>query len=204
MKRLKQETLERIEQIVDEAEKKSDCELVATLAERSDDYHYVLLFYAAMAAMLAPLAIWPFLSHPMAQTLFLGEWLLFIFFALLFRIPNISTLLVPKKIRRERARTLARQQFIARGMNDAKAPGAVLLFVSFEERYVEILTNAKVPIADDQWRKIVDRLIEGIHAGKLEEALVEAVESVAKEMETACPAHSPRKQNRYPNTLILL
>ena len=202
---LNQQTLETIERIVTDAEGRSACELVVTLARRSDDYTYILLFYAAITAMLAPLAVLPFLSHPVAgQLIVLAEWLLFLILALLFQTPALRKRLVPRKIRLHQAARLARQHFVARGMNGAKAPGAILLFVAFEERYVEILTNAKVPIPDERWRKIVDRLLSKIREGRLEEGLVEAVETIAETMAEACPSDDKEGTNRYPNALTLI
>lgn len=203
---LTDKTFETIASVIADTEAKNGCELLAVFAARSDDYRYIPMLWAAGGALLLPLAAYLFLplERPDLPSFALTQWLVFLALTLLFRIEPLRIRLIPKKVRLARAQQQAHRQFIAHGLNSSDSPPAVLFFVSFEERYARILTNAKVPIADENWQRIIDRMIEGIHAGQMDEGMTEAVRSIARTMEKHCTPAAAEGQNRYPNRLIML
>jgi len=201
---LSENTLERIESAVRAAESKSRCEIVAVFAARSDDYQYIPLLWAALGALLLPAAVvtgfglrMPVVDYTLVQAV------LFAATAILFRMGELRVRLVPPKVRRRRAERMVGLQFVSMGLNSAEAPPAVLFFVSFDERYVRILTNAKVPVPDEKWQKIVDTMIARIRAGELDRGMVEAVETVGTVLKESCPS-AEAGDDRLPNRLILL
>ncbi len=98
---------------------------------------------------------------------------------------------------------MAYTQFVSRGLNDADAPPAVLFFISLDERYVRIVTNAKVPIDDTVWQTVIDEMIAGIAAGRLEESILEAITKIGDILQSHCPADHT-KENRFSNRLIVI
>lgn len=201
---LSEKTFERIAEAITEAETKSRCEIVAVFTARSDDYRYVPMVWAAMLSLFVPFAAYTLLplDRPDLGTFALAQWLLFMLLLLLFRM-NPPRLL-PVSLRQKRAEQQAARQFITQGLNSEKSPPAVLFFVSFDERYVRILSNAKVPIADKAWREIIDAMVTRIHAGEMDEGMVDAVRNIGATLAAHCPANDgAANKNRYPNRLVI-
>ncbi len=203
MQKLSKETLDAIEQKVAAVESQSACELVAVFAVRSDDYHYIPLLWAALTALVVPAALIPW-WHPGAGTFFTAQTITFALGALLLRSDRLRVRLVPKSIRLHRAEQMAALQFTAQGLNAADAPPAVLFFISFEERYVRILANAKVPVEDAQWQQVVDTMIAHIKDSRLEEGLGEAIGRIGEILHKACPAAENDVSNRFGNRMRLI
>ena len=203
---LSEKTFETIASVISDTEARSGCELLAVFAKRSDDYRYIPMLWAASGALLLPLAyalLLP-LPRPDLPSFALEQLLVFLALTLLFRIEPLQMRLVPKSVRLARAQHQAHLQFMTHGLNRSESPPAILFFVSFEERYAQILTNAKVTIADEKWQEIIDTMIARIRAGEKDEGMVEAVRSISETMREHCPSQEKERQNRYPNRLIML
>ena len=203
---LTDKTFETIASVISDAEAKSGCELLAVFAARSDDYRYLPMLWAAAGALFLPLAATLFLplERPDLPAFALTQLLVFLGLTLFFRIEPLRIRLVPKSVRLARAQQQAHLQFMTHGLNSSESPPAILFYVSFEERYVQILTNAKVTIADETWQEIIDTMIARIHAGEKDEGMIEAVQSISKTMQEHCAPLGDERQNRYPNRLIML
>jgi len=203
---LTDKTYERIAEAISEAETESGCELLAVFAARSDDYFYIPMLWAAALSLFVPYALFPlFPFHADSLwNLALTQWFIFALLSLLLRTELLRPRLVPKRVRTKRAEAQARLQFTARGFNSSDSPPAVLFFVSLEERYAQILTNAKVPIPDTEWQRIIDAMVARIRAGEMDEGMVEAVRSIGKTMEAHCPVQRNEQRNSYPNRLVVL
>ena len=201
---LSEKTFERIAEAITEAETKSRCEIVAVFTARSDDYRYAPMVWAALLSLFVPFAAYTLLplDRPDLGTFALAQWLLFMLLLLLFRMNPPR--LVPAALRQKRAEQQAARQFISQGLNGEKSPPAVLFFVSFDERYVRILSNAKVPIADEAWQKVIDTMIARIHVGEIDEGIIDAVRTIGATLEAHCPADGgAANENRYPNRLVI-
>lgn len=202
---LNEKTLKQIETSIKKAETKSDCEIVAVFARRSSDYHFIPSLWAALAALILPAVaymLFPLSEVSVVSYAFL-QAILFMVLTFVLRIEPLLMYLIPKKIRKARAERMAALQFISNGLNDSDAPPAVLFFVGFTERYVRILTSAKVPVPNEKWQEVVDEMIEKICAGDTEKGMVEAIEAVGDILEKECP-RTTAQENRFPNRLIFL
>ena len=204
---LSDKTFKSIASAISDAEAKSDCEIVAVFAAQSDDYRYIPMLWAAAISLFLPYALYTLLplGIPDLSTFALTQWLVFMLLAILFRTGPLHLRVVPKAVRQKRAEQQAHLQFMTHGLNNADSPPALLFFVSFEERYVRILTNANVPIADEKWQQIINTMIERIRAGEKDAGMIEAVRSISETLEAHCPSRgAQKKENRYPNQLIRL
>ena len=202
---IEQEFLQKIESKINSCEKRSSCELLAILSKRSDDYFFIPILWAAIASMAVPavlITLFPGMEQE-GMKLILSQWLAFVALALIFRLDAVKLKLVPAKIRHRRARNMAHMQFISHGLNDASAPCAVLLFISFEERYVQILTNSKVPIENSRWESIIARLTKDIKAGSVEDGIENAVDAICTLLEELSPERGDKRENRFPNRLVI-
>ncbi len=202
---VQKEWLKKIESKIGSCEERSSCELLAILSKRSDDYFFIPILWAALTAMFLPAVLMAFFPalEPEGMKLLLSQWLLFVALALIFRLDAVKMRLIPARVRHKRARDMAHLQFISNGLNDADAPCAVLLFISFEERYVQILTNSKVPIENSRWESVIEKLTKDIKAGKMQEGIESAIEQICSLIEETAPCENCKKENRFPNRLVI-
>ena len=197
------ETLRKIAQKIEKIEKDSGCELVVVFARRSDDYFYIPLLWAALGALVLSMLFLPWLKEIDVATYGALQALLFFLLAISLRLDAVLPRIIPAKIRERRAAQMAYTQFVSRGLNSADAPPAVLFFISFDERYARILTNAKVPIEDVEWQKIIDAMTQGIAEGKLQESVLEAIAKIGDILQSHCPATGTR-DNRFSNHMVIV
>ena len=203
MKFFSENTLSEIARKIGEIESGSDCELVAVFARRSDDYLYIPLLWAALAALVLPMMFMPFLRGIDMMVYAAIQAALFFMFSVILRLDIVLPRIVPGRIRRRRAAQMARTQFVSQGLNAADAPPAILFFISFDERYAQILTNAKVPVEDGEWQKVIDGMIAGIVNGKLEESVLETISKIGDVLQSHC-ASTGSQPNHFTNRLIVV
>ncbi len=206
MQNVTKETLGKISEKIGEIEKRSRCELLMMLTKESDDYRYITVSWAAVGALILPVPLLYFSpalpTDPLSMLTL--QWGAFLGALLLGRIDAVRFRLVPKPIRLRRAALKARENFVSLGLNSADSPPAVLFFISLKEQYVEILTNAKVPIPDESWQRIVDTMVARIKSESLDAGILEALDALSELMQKRCPSAKEETKNRYPNKLIVL
>lgn len=195
---------QEISELIASVEKVTDAEFVAVLAKRSDTYTYIPLLWAAAIALMTPVAMLKFPLWLGVMDIFIAQWLVFIFFALLFRIPAISIRLIPKSVRHWRASNMARRQFLENNLHHTANETGVLLFVSEAERYVEIIADRGInDMVDHQvWQSIVDEFIAAVKAGRTHEGLVNCINKCGGLLKEKVPATGSK--NELPNHLVIL
>lgn len=166
------------------AEERTDGEIYAVIARRSDSYFAPAAFAVSVAAVLAGLLLahglkryWWDVDAATFMTAFAfgyGAAILLIAMA-----PGIRLLLVPRRTLYRRAHQNALGQFLARNIHVTKARTGVLLFVSVCERYAEVVADDAINLKVDQahWDRIVAMLIDGARRGAFADGYVKAVEA---------------------------
>lgn len=195
---------QEISALIASVEKSTDAEFVAVLAKQSDKYTYIPLLWAAAVSMMTPMAM---LKSPLwfdALDILIAQWIVFIVFALLFRIPAISIRLIPKAVRHWRASNMARRQFLENNLHHTKSETGVLLFVSEAERYVEIIADRGINNMVDQevWQAIVDELVAAVKAGRIHEGLTNCINRCGVLLAEKVPVTG--EKNELPDHLVLL
>ena len=102
----------QVEEAVTRAELHTDAEIVTVLAPRADDYSYIPLLWASLIALVVPAVVHFLNSGLTTYTLLMLQWASFVFLSLIFRLPAITTRLIPPRVRHWRASNLARRQFL--------------------------------------------------------------------------------------------
>jgi len=200
----------RVTEAVGEAEKSTSGEIVVVAARMSSDHVHVPIHIATGVALAMPL-ITPFFEifsdfeeySMFAQ--FFWQLIVFIIVALIFSIPQIRYIVTPKRIMRRNAHNLAAAQFLRFNLADTKARTGVLIFVSFFERYVEIIGDRSISekLKHSDWQKIVDQMLPLMRDRKTPEALVLGVEQCGALLAEHFPRHD-KSSNELPNTFIVL
>lgn len=185
-------------------ERDTDAELVTVLAMRADDYSYIPLLWAALIALLVPGIINYYPGWLSAHQLLMAQWLTFIVVGLLFRLPAITTKLVPQRVRHWRAANLARRQFLERNLHHTVGGTGVLIFVSEAERYVEILVDQGISerIGNDTWAAIVAEFTTAVGRGETLQGFLTCIEACGEHLKLHIPVTQVR--NELPDRLIIL
>lgn len=171
----------RIRAAIELAEKRSSIEIVAAFAERSHDYRaFTIAFALAFGVMTALFTsrVWPELSHTL---LLLVQGGAFLAMFLLGSLLELGVGLAPKRLQQEAAERHARAQFAELGVANTVQRNGVLIFVSKQEHYAEILTDCgwQGKVAEDAFAPIVERMVVLLRKGRVVDAFSDAATECA-------------------------
>ena len=194
----------QVEEAVTRAEQHTDAEIVTVLAPRADDYSYIPLLWASLIALVVPALVHFLIGGLQIYGLLMLQWACFVFLSLIFRLPAITTRLIPPRIRHWRASNLARRQFLEQKLHHTRDRTGVLIFVSEAERYVEILVDEGISqhLDDSDWGSIVSDFTRRVALGHTAEGFISCIDACAELLERHVPKTHPR--NQLPNRLVML
>ncbi|AMB80613.1 MULTISPECIES: TPM domain-containing protein [Pseudomonas] len=195
---------QQVADAVTRAEQRTDAEIVTVLAPRADDYSYIPLLWASLIALVVPALVHFLIGGLQIYGLLMLQWACFVFLSLIFRLPAITTRLIPPRIRHWRASNLARRQFLEQKLHHTRDRTGVLIFVSEAERYVEILVDEGISqhLDDSDWGSIVSDFTRRVALGHTAEGFISCIDACAELLERHVPKTHPR--NQLPNRLVML
>ena len=195
---------QQVADAVTRAEQRTDAEIVTVLAPRADDYSYIPLLWASLIALVVPALVHFLIGGLQIYGLLMLQWACFVFLSLIFRLPAITTRLIPPRIRHWRASNLARRQFLEQKLHHTRDRTGVLIFVSEAERYVEILVDEGISqhLDDSDWGRIVSDFTRRVALGHTAEGFISCIDACAELLERHVPKTHPR--NQLPNRLVML
>jgi len=185
------------------AEAKTAGEIVTVIAHASGDYFYFPTLWAALLAIVAPLA-------PVALSLSFAplgivelQLLVFALLALTLRLGAIKRWIVPRAVQRAYCARRAREQFLAQNLHTTRERTGVLLYVSVAERHVELLADAGIDakVPPGTWDRIVAEFTAKVRDGQVATGFVEAVNAVGAQLATHFPAEAANP-NELPDHLV--
>ena len=223
MLRLTEEDHARVSAAIAAAEAKSDGEIIAIAADRSDSYHDVGLHYAVLVLflVLAFFAAWPnqlelwwtrlmgWTADPTQRellTLLLGFALLK-FLAVLFILKwmPLRLALTPGSTKTRRVRRRAVMLFKTGGERRTIGRTGILIYLSMGERRAEIIGDEAITAVPtpETWGEALAELIVQVKAGRPGDGIVAAVERIGDVLATHFPKSST-DTNEIPDKLIQL
>ena len=132
----------RIAVAIGEAEAGTAGEIYVVIAHTADEFHYMPVIWAALAAFLLP---WPLhLLTDLSTTTILILTVIFVGATLLLSHPQIRHRIVPGAIAAERTRRQAYEQFLAHGVHLTEARTGVLIYVTPVDQRVEIVADVGI------------------------------------------------------------
>jgi putative membrane protein len=198
----------RVAEAVRRAEEKTSGEIFCVLARASDRYFFPSAFFVTIAVLVVGLIV-TFLLHHWWVGIALPEFaaleLLGVLAALLvlWVFPGVRVHYVPHSVRRRRAHDNAVRQFLAHNIHLTGERTGVLLFLSMEERYAEVIADSGINehVEQKDWDRIVALLVS--HAGKdrLAEGFCEAVAEVGALLAIHFPPQ-PADRNELDDHLV--
>jgi putative membrane protein len=193
-----------ISEAIARAERKTRGEIVVVAAIASDGYRSFAVLWAALFALAVPLPLifatkWP------VQYIYLLQLAAFLVCLVLFQWQRLRFALVPRAVKRARAHQRAVEQFLAQNMHTTKGRTGVLIYVSFAERFAEVIADEgiyrKVPPAT--WEDVVGELTNHLARATTSEGFIRAIERSGKILAKHFPPGRV-DENELPNHLIVL
>jgi putative membrane protein len=194
----------QVAEAIARVEQQTDAELVTVLAARADDYAYIPLLWASLLALIVPGVVHYATGWMGMHLLLLVQWLTFIVLCLVFRIPRITTRLIPRSVRHWRASNLARRQFLEQNLHHTVGSTGMLIFVCEAERYVEILVDEGISkrLDDKTWDVIVQAFTQQVKQGQTLQGFINCIEACGELLKVHVPVTHVR--NELPNRLVVL
>jgi len=194
----------QVAEAIARVEQQTDAELVTVLAARADDYAYIPLLWASLLALIVPGVVYYLTGWLNMHTLLLVQWATFAVLCLLFRMPKVTTHLIPRSVRHWRASNLARRQFLEQNLHHTVGSTGVLIFVCEAERYVEILVDEGISrrLDDSSWDPIVKTFTQQVKQGQTLEGFITCIQACGELLKVHVPLTQVR--NELPNRLVVL
>ncbi|AKA26174.1 TPM domain-containing protein [Pseudomonas chlororaphis] len=194
----------QVAEAIARVEQQTDAELVTVLAARADDYAYIPLLWASLLALIVPGVVHYATGWLNMHLLLLVQWATFIVLCLVFRLPRITTRLIPRSVRHWRASNLARRQFLEQNLHHTVGSTGMLIFVCEAERYVEILVDEGISrrLDDKSWDAIVQAFTRQVKQGQTLQGFLTCIEACGELLKVHVPVTQVR--NELPNRLVVL
>ncbi len=201
---LNEQEQRKVAEAIARVERDTDAELVTVLAARADDYAYIPLLWASLLALVVPGVVHYLSGWLTLHTLLMVQWGTFIVLCLLFKIPKVTTHLIPRSVRHWRASNLARRQFLEQNLHHTVGGTGILIFVSEAERYVEILVDQGISTRLDNahWDAIVAAFTQQVKQGQTLQGFVTCIDACGELLKVHVPVTHVR--NELPNRLVVL
>ena len=170
---------ELISKEIENLEKLSSCELVAVVTKRSDSYKLA----AAMVAIFNLFCIsvfFVFFSEKAVFQILQIQFLVFIgSYLLLNKFKKVFLKILPKSYKYQISSENANRQFYNLQLDKTKTKHAIMFFVSFDEKYVEIITDNVISkeIPNSHWQLIVDEFIDDVKQNQLFDGYIKAIKA---------------------------
>jgi len=194
----------RIALAIHAAEAQTDGEIVCVLAKTSSDYAAYPLAWAAVAALIAPWLLVS-LTALSVERILLFQALVFLVLFIVFSIPAVHRLLVPRPVQRAAAHRAAMEQFIIRGLSRKTNRAGVLIFVSLAEHYARIVADSGITDKVDQqvWQAAIDALISHMREDRIADGFIAALEQCAAVLALHFPAGATQT-NDLPDRIYVI
>ncbi len=202
---LSESEIDRVVEAIRQAETAASAEFVIVVARAADSYLYIPLLWASLSSLALPALLWILPLDLQSTLVYSLQLATFLGLALLFRWPPIKRLLIPRAVKTTRASRLAREQFYAQHLHLTRQRNGLMLFVSMDERYVEILADEGLndSVDQEQWDQIVAGFADRVRASQLDAGLLYAIETCS----ALLAKHFPRNAgdtDELPNRLVLI
>lgn len=203
MQKIDDTTRAKISQCIADVERNCDSELVCLITQRSAQYILFPLLAAALIALFMPITA--VLGFSGWNPSFAQQTLLFIVLVPLFVLTPLHRVLTPNWLRLQNCERYSTEQFFHQKLHETTSRNAILVFVSWDERFVSIVAdtgiNAKVKQSD--WDDLITNFITAIKNDQIEQGFVAMIAGAGDLLKTHFPV-SVAKDDELPNHLIEL
>ena len=230
MQALTPDQLGVIEAAIREAEAKTAGEIYCVVSPQSSHYAEVPVAWAAGVALLAPALLLLGGVHVSIPEFF-ADWsaeqvsqaiemsvrralvgtivlqgVLFALTALIVEIPALHRALTPGRLKRQRVRRRAHEQFVAKNLHLTRERTGVLIYVSLAERMAELVADEGIAahVEPHVWDKAIAALTAGLRRDEPAAGFTEAVRLCGQVLAEKFPARPGDNPNELPDAVVVL
>lgn len=210
MENLTEQDHKKIRTAIKDAEKKTSAEIFAVLALQSDDYRFIATFFLSLWIFIASflLAIWLLWKGYNVELIqfTLAQLAAFVFGYLLILIfPSLAVLMTPRSIKHKRARANGINQFLAHGIHNTRDRTGILVFVSYQERYAEILVDTAIEekVGQEFWLEQIQKLVQQCKEDQITKGYVETIKAAGEHLKRPFP-RGRKKLNELEDKMIVI
>ncbi|MBF9232987.1 TPM domain-containing protein [Microvirga alba] len=194
----------RLTGAIREAESHTAGEIVVVVAEQASNYRSIPVVWALLGALLTP---WPliWITNLSAARIFSVQLVVAFLLSLFLSWPSRRFSLVPRFIKRTRAREAAAREFIGRGLTRTRGRTGVLIYVALAEHHAEIIADTGIAdrVEARAWQEIIDALTTAIKNGRISDGLFEAIQRAGALLAQHAPPQAD-DVDELPNKVIVL
>jgi putative membrane protein len=194
------EAQERIAAAVRQAEARSMGQVVPVVVERSEPYEEARWIAAVVAAALVTGLVEVLRWEPTIAELFALQILGGVLGWIAGRLAPVERLLAGKGHQERAVQARAEQAFFEHGLHETRDGTGVLIFASLRERRAVVIGDRGIHarMGDDEWKRAVEALVEGMRRDSPGEGFVAAIAIAGARLEE----HFPRRAGEIiPNEL---
>jgi putative membrane protein len=186
-----------IMEAVREAEQQTSGEIVIAIAEQSGDYRALSLTLGLAAGTACAVLGWAYGGIQNFPLLFLLQLAVLVCTDFLLQESGLIVRLSPSSIKESAAARNARAQFVQNGLHTTRMRAAILLFISWKERHVELIPDIGISEREspEHWQRLALQISQQIKKSPYD-ALLFAVEQCGLLLKKHFPA-----QTNNPNEL---
>jgi putative membrane protein len=186
------ENLERVNNAIKKAERKSTGEITVSVIKESYDYAAQELMFGIFAGLVYFLIMmlcihrvepviqsmfWDYSPHYLLAFYGFSSFLVIFIFYLIGNIPFMDRLIVSRKLMQKKVNERAVRHFMESGVYNTKDRTGILIFISILEKRAELLADRGISkkIPQHKWDSIMDHLIQGIKSNQFIDHIQEAI-----------------------------
>jgi putative membrane protein len=209
-----------IKKAVCEAELRTNGEIALAATMESSDYSFhellaSVILGAVVFAVMLPLngpigtlldrLFWHTYSWYLPAFYGFAVFAVIALFFLFANIPAVDRLLIPRSARHKAVYNRALRHFVESGVYGTKDRTGILIFISYMEHEVRIITDSGInaKIAQGEWDDIAHTVALGVRGGTTADALVAAVKKCATLLAANFPPES-ENPNELADGLVIL
>ena len=203
MREIDSKTKTLIRDRIADVEKTCDSELVCLITRRSARYILYPLLTAAILSLMLPLVeLFQFSGFTLS---FQHQIIVFVILALAFTCTPLSNLVTPRWLKKQNCDRYSIEQFFQHHLHETRARNAILIFVSWEEKYVTIVADKGINerVQQSDWDDLISGFVNDIKADKLADGFLSIIGGAGALLTENFPVQSP-KTDELPNHLIEL
>lgn len=188
----------RISNAIRTIEAETSGEMVCVVARRCEPYQIIAMMWSLFAGLLASALAAPFWGSLPVVWLIAGQILVVVLALGAQQYMPLRMALVPRAVKRRRARRLAHTQFLDQGLHMTDGRTGILIFAAMAEHYVEIIADRGINDRVDPavWNATIGDFTGQMRKGRT----VDAFEGAIMACGGLLKAHAPRPM-RNPNEL---
>jgi putative membrane protein len=192
----------RVAAAIARAESETAGEIYVVIAHGGEEFRYIPVIWAALAALLLP---WPLhlLTSLSTTTILVLQAMVFVGAALIMSHPSIGHHVVPNAIAADRTRRQAYEQFLAHGVHLTEERTGVLIYVTPKDRRVEIVADVGIhsKVGEAAWEELAQEITVAARAGQLVDGIINAIRKAGALLAQHFPP-SARNPNELSDRMV--